>query len=115
MSRERTDRTGRTRPARLAAFAGWPRPLLTIGLFVVAELVSNMVMEPLLYRQTAGVSQVALLIAIAFWTWLWGPIGLFLATPLTAVASTLRESRDQLFEHIGLAFQNVGTREVISH
>jgi hypothetical protein len=42
-----------------------------------------MVMEPWLYGQSAGVSQVALLIAVTFWTWLWGPVGLLLATPLT--------------------------------
>ena len=42
-----------------------------------------MVLETVLYADAAGVSQVALLIAVAFWTWLWGPIGLLLATPLT--------------------------------
>jgi hypothetical protein len=42
-----------------------------------------MVLEPWLYGQSAGVSQVALLVAIAFWTWLWGPVGLVVATPLT--------------------------------
>ena len=47
------------------------------------ELVTGMVMEPWLYGQSAGVSQVALLIAVIFWSWLWGPVGLLLATPLT--------------------------------
>ena len=42
-----------------------------------------MVLEPLLYGESAGVSGVGLLVAIAFWTWLWGPVGLVLATPLT--------------------------------
>jgi hypothetical protein len=41
------------------------------------------VVEPVLYSQGAGLSKVALLVAIGFWTWLWGPIGLILATPLT--------------------------------
>jgi predicted PurR-regulated permease PerM len=67
----------------LAVFPGWPRPLLTVGLFLVAEALTYVVVEPLLYRQALGLSQTALLIAIAFWTWLWGPIGLLLATPLT--------------------------------
>ena len=40
-------------------------------------------MEPWLYGQSAGVSHVALLIALTFWTWLWGPVGLLMATPLT--------------------------------
>lgn len=67
----------------LAVFPGWLQPSLVLGLFVGLELVTNMVMEPWLYGQSAGVSQVALLIAVTFWTWLWGPAGLLLATPLT--------------------------------
>src|SRR2546425_187235 len=67
----------------LAIFPGWPRPLLTVGLFLVVEALTYVVVEPLLHRQTLGRSPAALLVAIAFWTWLWGPIGLLLATPLT--------------------------------
>jgi hypothetical protein len=48
-----------------------------------------MVMEPLLYGQSAGVSEVALLVAVAFWTWLWGAIGLVLATPMTVCIGVL--------------------------
>ena len=67
----------------LAVFPGWAKPLIVIALFIVLELFSNMVMETLLYANSAGVSEVALLVAVAFWTWLWGPMGLMLATPLT--------------------------------
>ena len=54
-----------------------------IGLFVVLELFTNLVLETVLYAGAAGVSQVALLVSVAFWTWLWGPLGLLMATPLT--------------------------------
>jgi predicted PurR-regulated permease PerM len=67
----------------LAVFPAWLQPVLVIGLFVVLELVTSIVMEPWLYSQSAGVSQVGLLVAVIFWTWLWGPAGLLLATPLT--------------------------------
>jgi predicted PurR-regulated permease PerM len=67
----------------LAAFEGWIWPVFIIGLFGVLELFANMVLEPLLYSDSAGVSEVALLVAVAFWAWLWGPIGLVMATPLT--------------------------------
>lgn len=67
----------------LAVFPGWLQPALVVGLFLVLEVVSSVVLEPWLYGQSAGVSQVALLIAVIFWTWLWGPVGLLLATPLT--------------------------------
>ena len=50
---------------------------------MVLKTVINTILEPLLYGKSAGVLQVPLLIMLAFWTWLWGPIGLILATPLT--------------------------------
>jgi predicted PurR-regulated permease PerM len=67
----------------LAAYPTWRQALLVAGLFVLLELGCSFALEPLLYGQSAGVSQVALLCSIAFWAWLWGPIGLLLATPLT--------------------------------
>ena len=67
----------------LAVSPSWMMPVLTIGLFVVLELVSNNVMEPWLYGASTGVTPIALIIAAVFWTWLWGPIGLILSTPLT--------------------------------
>ena len=69
--------------AGLAVFDGWLQPALIVGLFIALELFTNLVLETYFYSQSAGVSQVALLLAIAFWTWLWGAIGLALATPLT--------------------------------
>ncbi len=66
-----------------AALDGWQGPLLVVGLFLILELFTNLVLETILYAGAAGVSQVALLVSVAFWTWLWGPLGLLLATPLT--------------------------------
>ena len=67
----------------LAALDGWSRPLWVMGLFVVLELFTNLVLETALYAGAVGVSQVALLVSLAFWTWLWGPLGLLMGTPLT--------------------------------
>ena len=67
----------------LAAMPGWSDPLWVVALFVVLELITNLVLETVLYAGAAGVSQVALLVALGFWTWLWGPLGLLMATPLT--------------------------------
>jgi predicted PurR-regulated permease PerM len=67
----------------LAALEGWAGPLGVVALFVVLELFTNLVLETVLYAGAAGVSQVALLVSVAFWTWLWGPLGLLIATPLT--------------------------------
>jgi predicted PurR-regulated permease PerM len=67
----------------LAYFPGWLTPLVVVGVFVLLELTTNLLLEPLLYGESAGVSEIAILIMAAFWTWLWGPLGLVLATPLT--------------------------------
>lgn len=67
----------------LAVFDDWTRPVLVAGLFVLTEFTVAFVIEPLLYGRTAGVSAIALLAGAGFWTWLWGPIGLVLAVPLT--------------------------------
>ena len=67
----------------LGVFTHWRWPLVVIGLFLGLKTIINMVVEPLLYGKSAGVSPFPLLMMIAFWTWLWGPIGLLLATPLT--------------------------------
>ena len=67
----------------LAVFPGWIEPLWVLALFIALELFTNLVLETVLYAGAAGVSQVALLVAVAGWTWLWGAMGLLLATPLT--------------------------------
>lgn len=80
----------------LAVFEGWMWPILVVGPFLALELLNNMVLEPLLYGESAGVSGVGLLVAIAFWTWLWGPIGLVLATPLTVCVVVLSKYVPQM-------------------
>ena len=85
----------------LAVFPGWGQPLLVIGIILLLELVSNMIMEPLLYGQSVGVSEVALLVAVAFWTWLWGAVGLILATPMTVCIGVLGKYVPQI-EFIGV-------------
>lgn len=81
----------------LVAFPGWASLLSVIGLVLILELGSNMIMEPLLYGQSVGVSQVGLLAVTGFWTWLWGPIGLVLATPLTVCIVVLGRYVPQLY------------------
>src|SRR6185436_12364196 len=67
----------------LAALPGWTGPLWVSAMFMTLELLTNLVLETALYAGAAGVSQVALLVSVAFWTLLWGPLGLLMATPLT--------------------------------
>ncbi|MEA2734066.1 MAG: hypothetical protein QOE14_517 [Humisphaera sp.] len=67
----------------LAVYRTFDVFVATLVMFVVIELLSNNLMEPLLYGSSTGMSAVAVLVSAVFWTWLWGPIGLLLATPLT--------------------------------
>jgi hypothetical protein len=73
----------------LAVSASWNTPILTIGLFLVIELISNNVVEPWLYGSSTGLSPMAIIVSAVFWTWLWGALGLLLATPLTVCIAVL--------------------------
>ncbi|MEY3307565.1 MAG: hypothetical protein RLZZ413_1603 [Pseudomonadota bacterium] len=66
-----------------AVSPGWSAVLYTIALFSVVELTTSNVIEPYLYGSRTGVSPLAIIIAAIFWTWIWGPLGLVLSTPLT--------------------------------
>jgi predicted PurR-regulated permease PerM len=71
------------------AAEGWVQPTLVIALAVVLGILTNYVAEPMLLSRTTGVIPIALVVATAFWTWIWGPIGLILATPITVCLSVL--------------------------
>ncbi len=72
-------------PVALAAAVspGWGRAIWTAGLYIVCELITGQAIEPVVYGRSTGLSPAAVMIAVIFWTWLWGPIGLILSTPLT--------------------------------
>ncbi len=80
----------------LALSTGWVAPMLTVGLFAGLELFIGNVMEPWLYGKNTGVSPVAVLVAAVFWTWLWGAVGLLLATPLTVCLMVIGKYVPQL-------------------
>jgi len=72
-------------PAALAVAVdpGWSTLFWTLGLFAVTEPIMGQFVEPLLYGHSTGLSALAVVVAAVFWTWLWGPLGLILSTPLT--------------------------------
>jgi predicted PurR-regulated permease PerM len=76
----------------LAVYDTWTTPLMILALVIALELVWGMALEPLLYGQSIGASEVALLIMMAYWTWLWGPVGLLLAGPLTVCVMVIAKS-----------------------
>jgi predicted PurR-regulated permease PerM len=62
---------------------GWALAVVTLGLFVGVELVAGQLVEPELFGHTTGLSPLSVIIAAIFWSWLWGPVGLIVSTPLT--------------------------------
>jgi predicted PurR-regulated permease PerM len=75
---------------------GWSMVLWTAGLFLIVEPLAGHVIEPMLYGHSSGLSPVAVVVSATFWTWLWGPIGLVLATPLTICLVVLGRHVDRL-------------------
>ncbi|MGO9110973.1 MAG: AI-2E family transporter [Thermoguttaceae bacterium] len=92
----------------MAISTGWLAPILTLGLFMALELFCGNIVEPWLYGRGTGVSGVAVLVAAVFWTWLWGLVGLLLATPLTVCLLVIGKHVPQLsFLHILLGNEPV--------
>jgi len=67
----------------LAVAPGWSLALVVLGLFLLGDLLMGQVVEPLLYGHSTGLSPIAVVLSAAFWTFMWGPVGLLIATPLT--------------------------------
>jgi predicted PurR-regulated permease PerM len=74
----------------------WTQPIVVLAFITLLDLVTANVIEPVLFGHNTGVTPIALLIAAAFWTWIWGPIGLVLATPLTVCLVVLGQHAPRL-------------------
>jgi predicted PurR-regulated permease PerM len=94
----------------LATTPGWGLFFATIGVWAAVEVTINVALEPRFYGASAGISPFAVLVGAAVWTWLWGPVGLVLAMPMTVVVVVLGKNVPQLaFLHVLL-----GNEEVLS-
>jgi predicted PurR-regulated permease PerM len=80
----------------VAVDPSWTSVILTAALFLGVELIVGQSLEPLLYGHSTGISPVAVVVAAMFWSWLWGPIGLLLSTPLTVCLDVLGRHIDRL-------------------
>ncbi len=92
-----------------ALFPSWWPVLMTLGLFVLLDLLTAYLVEPIVIGHRTGVTAIALLVSTLFWVWLWGPIGLVLSTPLTVSLAVLGR------HHPSLKFLSVllGDEEVL--
>ena len=67
----------------LAVDPGWSLAVCTLGVFILLDVVVGQLVEPHLYGHATGLSPLSVVVAAIFWSWLWGPAGLILSTPLT--------------------------------
>ena len=74
----------------------WTLLVFTAGFFLCSEFLLGQVVEPLLYGHSTGLSPIAVIASVTFWTWLWGPLGLILATPLTVCLVVLGRHVDRM-------------------
>lgn len=89
----------------VAVSPDWSLVLWVAGLFLTMELVSNNAVEPWLYGSRTGLSPLAIIVAAIFWTWLWGPVGLVMSTPLTVCLVVLGKHVPQ-FQFFEVLFGN---------
>jgi predicted PurR-regulated permease PerM len=80
----------------VAVDPGWSMLIWTAILFFVTEPIIGQVVEPMVYGRSTGLSPVAVVVSATFWTALWGPIGLVLATPLTVCLVVLGRHVERL-------------------
>ncbi|MFJ7439364.1 AI-2E family transporter [Methylorubrum thiocyanatum] len=81
----------------VAVDPGWSMAIQVAILFLIVEPIAGHVVEPLLYGHSTGISPVAVILAATLWTFLWGPIGLLLATPLTVCLVVLGRHVERLW------------------
>ncbi len=94
-----------------AASADWSMVLWTAGLFLTVEAITSNIIEPRLYGSRTGVSPLAVIISAIVWTWIWGPMGLILSTPLTVCLVVLGRYLPQ-FEVFDILF---GDEPMLAH
>jgi predicted PurR-regulated permease PerM len=68
---------------------GWTTVLMVLALFIVGEMTMGQVVEPQVFGHGTGVTPIALIASTILWTWLWGPLGLLIATPMTVCLAVL--------------------------
>ena len=80
----------------IAIDPGWTVTFWTLGVFIGLESVTGQAIEPWLYGRNMGLSALAVVVAAGFWTFVWGPVGLLLSTPLTMILVVIGRHVDQL-------------------
>jgi len=79
-----------------AVGSGWTMLVWTVALFGITDVIARHVVEPMLWKHSTGLSPLAVIVAAIFWSWIWGPVGFVLSTPLTLCLLVLGRHVDRL-------------------
>jgi AI-2 transport protein TqsA len=69
----------------------WHSLGVAIGYLIINVIFGN-VIEPMLLGKRFGVSTLVVILSVIFWRWVWGPVGMFLAVPLTMIVMVMLEN-----------------------
>ena len=75
----------------LVAFPTIGAGLLAPALFAAMTFLEGHFLTPMIVGRRLALNALAVFMALAFWTWLWGPMGAFLSSPLLIVALIIKE------------------------
>jgi len=75
----------------LVAFPTIGAGLLAPALFAAMTFLEGHFLTPMIVGRRLALNALAVFMALAFWTWLWGPMGAFLSSPLLIVALIMKE------------------------
>jgi predicted PurR-regulated permease PerM len=73
----------------IAVLPGWYAPIAVLSIYLALEGLTGNVIEPLAFGKSVGMNPLAVIVALMFWTWAWGPLGLALSTPMSLMIVTL--------------------------
>ena len=85
--------------------AGWPNALLVAGGYLLINNLIGNFLEPILVGRRLGISTLVVVISVMFWGWVWGPLGMLLAVPLTMMLKIVLEGSDE-FRWIAVAISS---------
>jgi predicted PurR-regulated permease PerM len=82
--------------ALAAVQLGAPRTLVIAAGYLVINLVLGNIVEPALMGRGLRMSPLSIFLALIFWGWVWGPLGMILSVPLTVSLKILFENTESL-------------------
>jgi len=92
--------------------SGVPNAAIVAGGYLLINNVLGNFLEPMLVGRSVGTSPLGIVIAVMFWGWVWGPLGMLMAVPITMMLKVVLEGSDE-FRWISVAISADHSPETI--